>query len=164
MQTVHQYSVVYVRRVWGPGGLPVFLIFGASRPLRNLMAVILTTPVCCTRDGRGDYWPWHVSYPFILLVFIWQEITAMRAPNIFTQNWVSIAGSVWWLQARRQGLYAPRCISPTFSVVAISMLALSSPKCFTGSMSATLAQPLPIAPVSMCCYHPRKSTSRCSTG
>ena len=42
---VHQYSVV--RRVWGPGGLPVFLIFGASRPLRNLMDVILTTPVRC---------------------------------------------------------------------------------------------------------------------
>ena len=43
---VHQYPIV--RRVWGPGGLPVFLIFGASRPLHNLMAVILTTPVRCT--------------------------------------------------------------------------------------------------------------------
>ena len=42
---VHQYSAV--RRVWGPGGLPVFLNFGASRPPRNLMDVILTAPVRC---------------------------------------------------------------------------------------------------------------------
>ena len=42
---IHQYSVV--RRVWGPGGIPVFLNFGASRPPRNLMDVILTTPVRC---------------------------------------------------------------------------------------------------------------------
>ena len=52
--TVHQYSGV--RRAWGPGGLPVFLIFGASgsRPLRihNLMdvRVILTAPVRCIAD------------------------------------------------------------------------------------------------------------------
>ena len=46
---VHQYSVV--RRVWGPGGLPVFLNFGASRPPRNRMDVILTTPVRCI-EGR----------------------------------------------------------------------------------------------------------------
>ena len=42
---VQQYSVV--RRVWGPGGPPVFLNFGVSRPPRNLMDVILTTPVRC---------------------------------------------------------------------------------------------------------------------
>ena len=41
----HQYSVV--RRVWGTGGLPVFLNFGASRPPRNLVDVILTAPVRC---------------------------------------------------------------------------------------------------------------------
>ena len=40
-------TLQYVNDVWGPGGLPVFLNFGASRPLRNLMDVILATPVRC---------------------------------------------------------------------------------------------------------------------
>jgi hypothetical protein len=48
---VHQYSVV--RRVWGPGGLPVFLNFGASRPPRNLVDVILTAPVRCSSIGTA---------------------------------------------------------------------------------------------------------------
>ena len=43
---VQQYSVVC--RAWGPRGVAMFLICGASTRPRNLMAVILTTPVCCT--------------------------------------------------------------------------------------------------------------------
>ena len=32
----------------------MFLVFGASRPLRNLMAVILMAPVCCTSGGGEE--------------------------------------------------------------------------------------------------------------